>query len=177
MGRKCEVSTCSNNEVKRNGTSFIKFPRNPTVAMRWVQFCDSEELLVDYEEHGEEVLANRKICSAHFAEEDFRIRGRPDRGLRFGVVPRIVGTSWRDPPLVVQDQGPQLEEEDVDAVTNSSVLPIVVDEEWLEALNESNGEPNNSFVHDNRDTSTGNQKIAEQWVIKWVLSPVIVKGR
>ncbi|KAL1394883.1 hypothetical protein pipiens_011633 [Culex pipiens pipiens] len=154
MGRKCEVSTCSNNEVKRNGTSFIKFPRNPTVAIRWVQFCDSEELLVDYEEHGEEVLANRKICSAHFAEEDFRIRGRPDRGLRFGVVPRIVGTSWRDPPLLVQDQGPQLEEEDVDAATNSSVLPIVVDEEWLEALNESNGEPNSSLVLGKRDTST-----------------------
>lgn len=105
MGRKCEVSTCANNEVKRNGASFIKFPRNPTVAIRWVQFCDSEELLTDYEEHGDEVLANRKICSAHFADEDFRIRGRPDRGLRFGVVPRIVGTSWSGPPLVVQDQG------------------------------------------------------------------------
>ncbi|XP_052565921.1 uncharacterized protein LOC120412960 [Culex pipiens pallens] len=94
MGRKCEVSTCSNNEAKRNGASFIKFPLDPAISQQWVEFCDSEELTHAYRAQGGRALINRKICSVHFAEEDFRNRGRPDRGLRFGTVPRIVGCSF-----------------------------------------------------------------------------------
>uniref|UniRef100_A0A8D8CHE4 (northern house mosquito) hypothetical protein n=1 Tax=Culex pipiens TaxID=7175 RepID=A0A8D8CHE4_CULPI len=96
MGRKCEVSTSSssNNEAKRNGASFIKFPLDPAISQQWVEFCDSEKLSHTYRAQRGRALIYRKICSVHFAEEDFRSRGRPERGHRFGTIPRIVGCSF-----------------------------------------------------------------------------------
>ena len=105
MGRKCEVSTCPNNENRRNGASFFKFPLDSVTQKLWVEFCDSEELSRSYNEQGGRALINRKMCSIHFAEDDFRIRGRPDRGLRFKTVPRIVGYSVLLPPVVQAETG------------------------------------------------------------------------
>lgn len=62
--------------------------------------------------------------------------------------------------------------EDADAETNSSVIPIVVDEEWLEAVNQSDGETNRSFIVEQLG-NRGNQKKkknGEQLVIFFFIS-------
>lgn len=92
MHQKCVVFSCANSTSKRGSLSFYKFPIDPALCEKWVEFCKSDRVNDKLVLEGVEKIRNSwfSVCSDHFERACFVNPKLPSQGIYKGSIPTII---------------------------------------------------------------------------------------
>lgn len=92
MRRCCAVFSCVNRNVKGTKISMYRFPTDPALCEKWVEFCKSDQINEMLVLQGIDELRNSFycVCSDHFEKPCFVNPKSPAQGIYKGSIPTII---------------------------------------------------------------------------------------
>ncbi|XP_058450208.1 THAP domain-containing protein 1-like [Malaya genurostris] len=93
MGKKyCSVRNCYNKCNLVELISMYRFPKNPEICEKWVEFCNKDVLNDVLVLRGTEALhtSAHYVCSDHFSKSCFNNPANTSQGLKKGSIPSIL---------------------------------------------------------------------------------------
>ncbi|XP_062551497.1 52 kDa repressor of the inhibitor of the protein kinase-like [Armigeres subalbatus] len=90
--QKCVVFSCANSTSKRGSLSFYRFPIDPGLCEKWVEFCKSDKVNDKLVLEGVEKVRKSwfSVCSDHFERTCFVNPKLPSQGIYKGSIPTVI---------------------------------------------------------------------------------------